>query len=100
MIFFQWICSLCSDSDLYQAINAKPLNEDVYNALRRLMNNVMVIDLFIFILRIIFYHKKRTKIFSIIFQEQKLAWPFLEPVDAAEVPNYYKIIKNPMGMRF
>lgn len=25
------------------------------------------------------------------------AWPFKEPVDAREVPDYYDIIKDPMG---
>lgn len=28
----------------------------------------------------------------------KSAWPFLQPVDAKEVPDYYKVIKEPMGM--
>lgn len=26
------------------------------------------------------------------------AWPFKEPVDARDVPDYYNIIKDPMGM--
>ena len=26
-----------------------------------------------------------------------MAWPFLEPVDPTEVPDYYNIIKEPMG---
>jgi nucleosome-remodeling factor subunit BPTF len=30
-------------------------------------------------------------------QSHKSAWPFLDPVDAAEAPNYYKVIKEPMG---
>ncbi|GAU33233.1 hypothetical protein TSUD_333560 [Trifolium subterraneum] len=25
------------------------------------------------------------------------AWPFKEPVDARDVPDYYEIIKDPMG---
>lgn len=25
------------------------------------------------------------------------AWPFREPVDARDVPDYYDIIKDPMG---
>jgi hypothetical protein len=28
------------------------------------------------------------------------AWPFLQPVDASEVPDYYEIIKDPIGMLF
>ena len=26
-----------------------------------------------------------------------LAWPFQQPVNADEVPDYYKVIKQPMG---
>ena len=26
-----------------------------------------------------------------------MAWPFLEPVDPDEVPDYYNVIKEPMG---
>lgn len=26
------------------------------------------------------------------------AWPFKEPVDARDVPDYYDIIKDPMGI--
>lgn len=25
------------------------------------------------------------------------AWPFLKPVDPNEVPDYYEVIKNPIG---
>ena len=31
-------------------------------------------------------------------QEHPDAWPFKEPVDARDVPDYYEIIKNPIGM--
>lgn len=27
----------------------------------------------------------------------KSAWPFMEPVDPTEAPDYYKVIKEPMG---
>jgi len=26
-----------------------------------------------------------------------MAWPFMEPVDPEEAPDYYKVIKEPMG---
>lgn len=32
------------------------------------------------------------------FQAHKSAWPFMEPVDPTEAPDYYKVIKEPMGM--
>lgn len=31
------------------------------------------------------------------FQGHKSAWPFMEPVDPNEAPDYYKVIKEPMG---
>lgn len=31
------------------------------------------------------------------FQAHKCAWPFIDPVDANEVPDYYNVIKEPMG---
>ena len=34
---------------------------------------------------------------SLILQENQNSWPFLEPVDEAQAPGYYKIIKYPMG---
>ena len=30
-------------------------------------------------------------------QAHKSAWPFMEPVDPNEAPDYYKVIKEPMG---
>ena len=30
-------------------------------------------------------------------QSHKSAWPFIEPVDPTEAPDYYKVIKEPMG---
>jgi len=26
-----------------------------------------------------------------------MAWPFLEPVDPGDAPDYYRVIKEPMG---
>lgn len=33
----------------------------------------------------------------IFFKVHKSAWPFMEPVDPTEAPDYYKVIKEPMG---
>ena len=33
-------------------------------------------------------------------QAHPQAWPFKEPVNAQEVPNYYDVIQNPMGQSY
>jgi len=33
-------------------------------------------------------------------QGHKSAWPFMEPVDPNEAPDYYKVIKQPIGKVF
>lgn len=33
------------------------------------------------------------------YQAHKMAWPFLEPVDPNDAPDYYGVIKEPMGKR-
>lgn len=35
----------------------------------------------------------------VFFQEHANAWPFMDPVDPEEAPDYYKVIKEPMGKR-
>ncbi|XP_076266161.1 nucleosome-remodeling factor subunit NURF301-like [Rhynchophorus ferrugineus] len=32
-------------------------------------------------------------------QTHKSAWPFMEPVDPTEAPDYYKVIKEPMDLQ-
>lgn len=34
---------------------------------------------------------------NLSLQLHKSAWPFMEPVDPTEAPDYYKVIKEPMG---
>lgn len=37
------------------------------------------------------------KSFLVVQQSHKMAWPFLEPVDPHDAPDYYRVIKEPMG---
>ena len=36
-------------------------------------------------------------LFFFFTQSHKMAWPFLEPVNADEVPEYYDVISDPIG---
>ena len=36
-------------------------------------------------------------VFLCLPQSHKMAWPFLEPVNADEVPEYYDVITDPIG---
>ena len=33
-------------------------------------------------------------------QANRNSWPFKQPVDPGDVPNYYKVVKEPMGKQF
>jgi len=33
----------------------------------------------------------------LLLQSHKMSWPFLEAVNPKEVPEYYRVIKEPMG---
>lgn len=35
----------------------------------------------------------------LFLQSHKMAWPFLEPVDPHDAPDYYRVIKEPMGKK-
>lgn len=35
-----------------------------------------------------------------IVKEHESSWPFHEPVDPDEVPDYYTVIKDPIGMDY
>ena len=51
--------------------------------------------------RSILYVKRRnSSVFFLFLQSHKMAWPFLEPVNADEVPEYYDVITDPIGKPF
>ena len=57
--------------------------------------------MFLFLVSIIHYHVCFWYIHYIVltflFQVHKMSWPFLNPVDPREVPDYYNIVSEPMG---
>ncbi|XP_070135859.1 nucleosome-remodeling factor subunit NURF301 isoform X3 [Drosophila bipectinata] len=44
-------------------------------------------------------HINELKILIKQIQSHKSAWPFMEPVDPEEAPDYYKVIKEPMDLK-
>ncbi|XP_053392915.1 nucleosome-remodeling factor subunit BPTF-like [Mercenaria mercenaria] len=66
-----YICPNCQRSDQQDPINLKELTDRDYDLLYRLLRSL---------------------------QSHKMGWPFLEPVDPTEVPDYYTIIKDPMDL--
>lgn len=67
----EYICPNCTKSDSVSAVNMKSLSDLEFDHLKKLMKLIM---------------------------SHKSAWPFVEPVDPQEAPDYYKVIKEPMGI--
>ncbi|KAK3091634.1 hypothetical protein FSP39_021392 [Pinctada imbricata] len=67
-----YICPNCDKKEKADPISQKILSEKDYESLKRLVRSL---------------------------QSHKMAWPFLEPVDPDEVPDYYAVIKDPMDLQ-
>lgn len=68
----EYICPNCTKNDSVGAANAKPLTGQEYEHLKRLIKQIT---------------------------SHKSAWPFMEPVDPKEAPDYYTLVTEPMGKR-
>ncbi|VDI43251.1 nucleosome-remodeling factor subunit BPTF [Mytilus galloprovincialis] len=66
-----YLCPKCKQQDKEDPISSKILTDSDYEQLKRLVKSL---------------------------QSHKMAWPFLEPVDPNEVPDYYTVIKDPMDL--
>ncbi|XP_052262825.1 nucleosome-remodeling factor subunit BPTF-like isoform X2 [Dreissena polymorpha] len=67
----QYLCPNCLRKDQEDPINQKELTDNDYDLLFKLLHSL---------------------------QTHKMGWPFLEPVDPNEVPDYYNIVKDPMDL--
>ncbi|XP_056018158.1 nucleosome-remodeling factor subunit BPTF-like isoform X3 [Ostrea edulis] len=67
-----YICPNCEKKEEVDPISQKILQEKDYENVHRLVKSM---------------------------QSHKMAWPFLEPVDPSEVPDYYAVIKDPMDLQ-
>lgn len=68
----EYICPDCQRNNDINMANMKNLTSNEFEELKKLMKQV---------------------------QNHKNAWPFMEPVDPEEAPDYYKVIKEPMDLK-
>ncbi|XP_018571402.1 nucleosome-remodeling factor subunit NURF301 isoform X2 [Anoplophora glabripennis] len=68
----EYICPRCQRNNSVNFANMKDLTQKDFEGLRKLIKQLQV---------------------------HKSAWPFMEPVDPTEAPDYYKVIKEPMDLQ-
>ncbi|KAL3268250.1 hypothetical protein HHI36_007374 [Cryptolaemus montrouzieri] len=68
----EYICPRCQTNSMVNYANMKDLTQKDYDGLKKLIKQL---------------------------QMHKSAWPFMEPVDPNEAPDYYKVIKEPMDLQ-
>ncbi|XP_017781455.1 PREDICTED: nucleosome-remodeling factor subunit NURF301 isoform X2 [Nicrophorus vespilloides] len=68
----EYICPNCQRNSSVNYANMKHLSNKDFDGLRKLIKQI---------------------------QAHKSAWPFMEPVDPNEAPDYYKVIKEPMDLQ-
>ncbi|CAL1541773.1 unnamed protein product [Lymnaea stagnalis] len=66
-----YVCPNCQNQEVADPIAQKPLTPSEYQQLQKLLKDL---------------------------QAHKMAWPFLQPVDPREVPDYYDIVSEPMDL--
>ncbi|XP_049823872.1 nucleosome-remodeling factor subunit NURF301 isoform X3 [Aethina tumida] len=68
----EYVCPRCQNNSSVNFANMKDLTQKDFEGLRKLIKQL---------------------------QAHKSAWPFMEPVDPTEAPDYYKVIKEPMDLQ-
>jgi len=66
----EYLCPRCDPSSPFNLPNVKTLDHVDYDLVRKLLKQMLA---------------------------NRYSWPFKEPVDGKEYPNYYLIVKQPMG---
>ncbi|XP_013060531.2 nucleosome-remodeling factor subunit NURF301-like isoform X2 [Biomphalaria glabrata] len=66
-----YVCPNCQKQEVADPIAQKPLTSSEYQQLQKLLKDL---------------------------QGHKMSWPFLQPVDPKEVPDYYDIVHEPMDL--
>uniref|UniRef100_A0AAR5PPQ8 Nucleosome-remodeling factor subunit NURF301 n=1 Tax=Dendroctonus ponderosae TaxID=77166 RepID=A0AAR5PPQ8_DENPD len=68
----EYVCPRCQKNSSVNYVNMKDLTHKDFENLKKLIKQI---------------------------QMHKSAWPFMEPVDPTEAPDYYKVIKEPMDLQ-
>ncbi|KAL1494312.1 hypothetical protein ABEB36_009929 [Hypothenemus hampei] len=68
----EYVCPRCQKNSSVNYVNMKDLAHKDFENLKKLIKQI---------------------------QAHKSAWPFMEPVDPTEAPDYYKVIKEPMDLQ-
>ncbi|XP_066157343.1 nucleosome-remodeling factor subunit NURF301 isoform X1 [Euwallacea fornicatus] len=68
----EYVCPRCQKNSSVNYVNMRELAQKDFDNLKKLIKQI---------------------------QMHKSAWPFMEPVDPTEAPDYYKVIKEPMDLQ-
>lgn len=90
----EYICPNCQRNNSVNFANMKNLGQLEYDNLKKLIKQIQVSKRNDFPLRITIFNFKKKSFYP---QSHKSSWPFMEPVDPHEAPDYYRVIKDPMG---
>ena len=88
----EYICPNCQINNSVNFANMKSLSAKEFDNLKKLIKQIQVI-----LMGIHYSSKETDESAMFLFQHHKSAWPFMEPVDPDEAPDYYRVIKEPMG---
>lgn len=90
----EYICPNCQKNNSVNFANMKDMGHKEYEELKKLIKQIQVI---VYSTTIQSFQHFSEQFSSVDLQSHKSAWPFMEPVDQNEAPDYYVLIKDPMG---
>jgi nucleosome-remodeling factor subunit BPTF len=85
----EYLCPNCDSNSRLNRANMKSLSVKDHDSIKKLIKQILVRAATAFTWNLLP---------SIVdFQINRNSWPFKQPVDHNDVPNYYNIVKEPMG---